>query len=133
MIKTKHKIFIARILFNFLRLFLSTVKVRKIDNIFWIIDLSEGIDLNLFLLRKFEPEILDTAKILAIKSKNKNILDIGANIGVHTLQFAKNFKDKKIHSIEPTSYCFKKLKKNLSINPFLNKNVKTYKLFIKKI
>ena len=74
----------------------------------WIIDLSEGIDLNLFLLRKFEPEILDTAKILAIKSKNKNILDIGANIGVHTLQFAKNFKDKKIHSIEPTSYCFKK-------------------------
>lgn len=48
--------------------------------------------------------------------ENKVILDIGANIGNHTLYFAKVCKAKKIYSFEPIQGTFQILEKNIRIN-----------------
>ena len=129
--KTKYKISIAKMIYFFLKFFFKKEKIRKINGIFWSINLSEGIDLNLFILRNYEPEILNCANKLTFKNKKRNIIDIGANIGAHTLKFANKFNNKIIHAIEPTNYCFSKLKKNISLNPILKNNIKLYQNFIK--
>ena len=46
------------------------------------------------------------------------------------LQFAKNFNDSKIYSIEPTNYAFNKFKKNLELNPKLSKNIYPFQMFL---
>ena len=56
---------------------------------------------------------------------NTNVLDIGANIGVHTIPYAKKDSSIIVHSFEPQSFIFNNLlKKNVQINK-LN-NVKLY-------
>ena len=99
------------------------------NNINWNLDLSEAIDLHIFIFGKFEIEIVKCAKKLKLNKFN-NIIDIGANFGIQTLQIADEFKNSKIFSIEPTNYAYEKLQKNLNLNKELKKNVKTYKLFL---
>ena len=53
-------------------------------------------------------------------------------MGVHSLNFAINFKKSKVYSIEPTDFAFNKLLKNLSLNPSI-KNVSTNQYFISNI
>ena len=50
--------------------------------------------------------------------------------GVQSLQFAKNFNDSKIYSIEPTNYAFDKFKKNLELNPKLSKKYLPFSNFL---
>ena len=72
---------------------------------------------------------MNTSKKL-IQNDQIDIIDIGSNIGVHSLNFAFNFKNSKIYSIEPTNFAFKKLLKNLSLNPkiqCLNKPIFYYR------
>ena len=82
--KTKYKIFFARQIYRILSLFFSNNFICKRQNIYWNIDLSEAIDLHIFLFGSFEREIKDTADKLEYKDY-KTILDIGANFGVQAL------------------------------------------------
>jgi FkbM family methyltransferase len=84
----------------------------------WELDLSEGIDLAIFAFGQFENE---TAKALAgIVQPGAIALDIGANIGAHTLPLARLVGPHgKVYAFEPTQYAFGKLKKNLALNPEL--------------
>ena len=84
------------------------------DKINWKLDLSEGIDLSIFLFGNFENELILMIEKLSNK-KEFDIIDIGANIGVHTLQFAKNYEKAKIYSIEPTLFAYEKLKINVDL------------------
>ena len=127
--KTKYKIFFARQIYRILSLFFSNNFIFKRKNIYWNIDLSEAIDLHIFLFGSFEREIKDTADKLEYKDY-KTILDIGANFGVQALQFADNFRDAKIFAIEPTKYAFDKMKKNLKLNPQLSKNIHIDQAFL---
>ena len=126
--KTKYKILIAKIIYKFISLFFKK-KIYKRNGIFWKLDLSEAIDLHIFIFGNFEPEIKNSAKKLNL-DKNKIILDIGANFGVQSLQFANEFKFSTIYSIEPTDYAFSKMVTNLSINKDLSKNIIPYQYFI---
>ena len=127
--KTKQKIFFAKFIFYFLKLFLpQKIQVLR-NNIKWNLDLSEGIDLHIFVFSNFEEEIIKCAKKLELNKFN-NIIDIGANFGVQTLQFANEFRNSKIFSIEPTKYAYEKLSKNLNLNKNLKKNIKIYNLFL---
>ena len=54
------------------------------------------------------------------------IIDIGANIGVFSLYFAKKHKDCRIYSYEPTTYAFECLKKSKELNQ--SDNLKVFKL-----
>ena len=90
-IKTKIKLKIASIIFNLLKLFLPNLKQNSCltterRGIKWSLDLSEGVDLSIYVLGCFEEE---TAKALKrIISEDNYVLDIGANIGAHTLPIA---------------------------------------------
>jgi FkbM family methyltransferase len=90
--------------------------VRK--GITWELDLSEGIDLAIFVFGRFESE---TAKSLeTLVQPGAIVLDIGANIGAHTLPLARLVGPKgKVYAFEPTDYAFGKLKRNIELNPEL--------------
>jgi len=60
----------------------------------------------------YEDELLSF--ILHNYNNQKNIIDIGANIGNHSLFFAKYMKCNKIYSFEPFSKNIELFKKNLS-------------------
>ena len=120
--KTKHKILFAKIIFFFLSKF--KIKNKKVlrNNIKWNLDLSEGIDLSVYLFGKFEFEIIKA--IAKHKLTRKPVFfDIGANIGVQTLQLRNYFKNSTIHSFEPTNYAYNKLCNNIILNPKLKKKI----------
>ena len=96
--KTKYKILIAKIIYKILKLFFINDR-RKVsrNGINWLLDLNEGIDLSIFLFGNFEKSILRNAKKL-LKNNELDIIDIGSNMGVHTLNFAKNFQNSKVYS-----------------------------------
>jgi len=127
--KTKYKIFLAKQIYRILSIFFPNNFVCKRRNLNWNIDLSEAIDLHIFLFGSFEKEIKDTASKLKLENF-KVILDIGANFGVQTLQFANSFNKSKIFAVEPTKYAYDKLNKNLKLNPQLSKNIFIDQIFL---
>ncbi len=127
LIKTKHKILLARLfqvpIIFFIKLFKKTNKLLVIRNeIKWFLDLEEGIDFAIFLTGKFE---IDTSSYFkSIINKGDIIFDIGANIGAHTLPMAKLVGENGIvHAFEPTKFAYDKLEKNISLNPNLNNRI----------
>ena len=126
--KTKQKIFLAKILFFFINFFFPKQAVIKRNNINWNLNFSEAIDLHILIFGTFEKEISECAEKLKL-NKFGNIIDIGANFGVQSLQFAKEFNNSLIYSIEPTNYAAMFMK-NLKLNSDLSKNIKTFNLFI---
>ena len=132
--KTHTKIKIAKLLFNILILFGFKRKMfAKRSLINWYLDLSEGIDLSIFLLGSFQGEVVKSIfKTIINYNSRKNsffsIIDVGSNIGDKSLSLSKklideNFHNFKIFSIEPTNYAFKKQIKNINLNPFLKKKL----------
>lgn len=128
--KTKYKILLARIFFKVLKILRFSKNQHVVrDKINWKLDLSEGIDLSIFLFGNFENELILMIEKLSNK-KEFDIIDIGANIGVHTLQFAKKFENAKIYSIEPTIFAYEKLKKNVDFNLDLKNRIYLFQTFI---
>ena len=100
----------------------------KRNKINWFLELNQGIDLSIFIFGNFEKSILDNAKKLN-NQEQLDIIDIGANMGVHSINFARTFPQSKIYSIEPTNYAFNKFLKNLEINPSII-NVNPFQIFL---
>ena len=78
--KTNTKIFIAKIIYFFLSFFLSKkILLIRRNGINWSLDLSEGIDLSIFLFGSFQSKITDSiVKLISKKKKLRfNIIDIG--------------------------------------------------------
>lgn len=59
---------------------------------------------------------LERAKKYIVKKGSGNALDIGANIGSHTLYFIKEYGMEKVWSFEPVPSTFAILKKNIELN-----------------
>lgn len=106
----------------------ETKQIRKKGSIFYIrnknvafylpdLDLRKGDYIqNLIFL---EGDYFDVDQLKEIKKYIPNhavILDIGTNIGNHTIFFAKECYANKIYSFEPTEKTFSILTKNLQIN-----------------
>tara|TARA_Y100000591_G_C21750239_1_gene654339 strand:+ start:334 stop:1140 length:807 start_codon:yes stop_codon:yes gene_type:complete len=127
--KTKYKIFFAKILSFIITLFISKKQNVRRSMINWNLNLREGIDLSIFVFGLSERKILNLKKLLNTNSK-LFFLDIGANIGSVSLPLAKLFHKSKIYSLEPTNYAFKKLKKNLSLNKDLKQRIFLNQFFI---
>ena len=139
--KTHSKVKIAKLIFNILILFGFKKKlIAKKNSINWNLDLSEGIDLSIFLFGTFQSKVVKSIfKIITDHKNDKNsfynIIDIGSNIGDKSLSLSKkllnkNFFDFKIFSIEPTDYAFKKQIKNINLNPNLKKKILPFKFYI---
>ena len=101
----------------------------KRGGIIWNLDLAQGIDFAIFLQGGFEPETIKTYKKHVVPGSV--VLDIGANIGAHTLPLASMVGNRgKVIAFEPTDYAFGKLKKNLSLNGALASRVKAIQVLL---
>lgn len=91
-------------------------RVRR-NGAFWELDLDEGVELAIYLgLYQSLPQ----ADLKSELSPGACVIDIGANIGAHTFALAQAVGSAgQVLAIEPTSYAFGKLKKNLELNPAL--------------
>jgi FkbM family methyltransferase len=85
-------------------------------------DLSEFIDWNIYYFgsyAKAELKFLSTcANILRDRSKNVVFLDIGANVGEHSLVMSREVSE--VHSFEPSSEMTSRLERNIAINQLTN-------------
>ena len=126
-ISTKAKIYLASIINKpivliFNRLFGTSIRKVKRRGILWELDLVEGIDFSIFIFGLFEKETSKAIKRLV--GINNIVIDIGANIGAHTLPVAKIVeKNGKVYAIEPTNYAYRKLTNNLLLNKYISGNV----------
>jgi len=121
--KTKHKIFLARLAYMTIRPLRAVLgwsdhaSVRR-GGVNWLLDLKEGIDLAIFLQGRFEPS---TAKALRrLVETGDVVLDIGANVGAHTLPLSALVgPNGHVIAFEPTQYAYAKLRANIDANPDL--------------
>lgn len=126
---TRIKIFLAKILYKTVTLFVGKEKrVIEKNGVKYEVDLSEGIELSLYLFGNFQKHITKNS-FLTIQD-DFTIIDIGANVGLMTLQFAKLVPKGKVYSFEPTFYALERLKRNLSLNEELGKRVTVINSFV---
>lgn len=119
-LKTAHKIALARVASScilFIRKIrgLSKHAIVRRGGIWWNLDLSEGIDFSIYLLGGFEP---NTLKLYTnIVKPGDTVLDIGANVGAHTLPLARLVGNQgKVIAFEPTRYAIGKISANIELN-----------------
>lgn len=93
------------------------------------LDLSEGIDFAIFLLGSFEPSTV--AALRRHLKPGATALDIGANIGAHTLQMARLVgPEGRVLSFEPTAFALAKQLRNLALNPEICNRVTAFQCFL---
>ena len=132
--KTTQKIAAARAMYRAIRagrwLFGRTdreIVVR--DGATYDLDLSQGIDFAIFLGNIYERQTKTALRKLVLPSSL--VLDIGANIGAHTLHLAQLVgPDGRVMAFEPTDFAFRKLRRNLELNPLLAARVEAYHCFL---
>jgi len=126
-LKTAQKIAIARVLSSMvlgLRRLLGKsagATVRR-GGLCWKLDLTEGIDFSIYFLGGFEPR---TLRLYSRWVKpGDTVLDIGANIGAHTLPLAQLAgPGGRVIAFEPTTYAVQKLRANIGLNPTISNRI----------
>jgi FkbM family methyltransferase len=132
--RTAHKIALAKALYrgvNAARKIVggSDEVITRRRGLCYELDLREGIDLAIYLFGAFEPS---TGRALAAHLKpGMTVLDVGANVGAHTLSLARLVGPTgRVHAFEPTAFAYRKLLRNLSLNPELASRVTTHQCFL---
>jgi FkbM family methyltransferase len=134
MLSLKKKMFIARAMNRVVRLLrrlagqgMRTRCERR--GVMWDLDLDEGIDLSIYLLGSYEPSMLRAYS--SVIHPGDVVFDIGANIGAHTLHFARLVGPTgRVFAFEPTDYAAAKIRLNLAINPELARRVSVQQRFL---
>ena len=92
------------------------------------VDLGEGIELSLALFGAFQPHVIRN-RFLRLP-KDAGIIDVGANVGILTLQLAQGVPEGRVVAFEPTHYAFARLARNLSLNPELSARIEAVQSFV---
>jgi FkbM family methyltransferase len=128
------KIFIARQINRLLRFSRGligrdmNIRCRR-GGLNWALDLNEGIDLSIYLLGAYEPRTLKAYGPLI--RAGAVVLDIGANIGAHTLHFARLAGSSgRVVAFEPTDFACAKLRANIALNPDLAPRISLEQCFL---
>lgn len=134
MLSTATKIRIARMLYFLLHAVRlpfggrDQVRTRR-HGINWNLDLREGIDLTIFTMGAFERDTLRALETLV--RRGATVLDVGANIGAHTLHLARLVGGQgRVIAFEPTDFAIGKLRANLAENPDLASRVEVHQAFL---
>jgi len=95
----------------------------------WSLNLNEGIDFAIYLMGAFEP---DTVRAYGdVVRPGMTVLDIGANVGAHTLPLARLVGNEgRVVAFEPTDWAFAKLKANLALSPEIAGRVTPVQAFL---
>lgn len=89
--------------------------LATIDGNTFELDLGEIIDVSVYL-QQYEPDV--TAALRRFCRPGMTALDIGANVGAHTLPMARLAGPAgAVYAFEPTDFAFAKLTRNLALNP----------------
>lgn len=133
MLTTKRKIAVARGISGALRAIRSffglssMVDVRR-HGARWHLDLSEGIDLATYLGLYERSTIQEYRRLVR---PGMTALDVGANIGTHTLQLAQLVGVLgRVVAFEPTDFAYSKLCRNIHTNPELASRITTYRVML---
>src|SRR5215207_11507363 len=132
--KTSHKIGAARIVYHAVHagrtlLGRSDRQIVVRDGITYDLDLAQGIDFAIYLGNIYERQTRTALRELVIPGAL--VLDIGANIGAHTLPLARHVgPNGRIIAFEPTDFAFRKLNRNLELNPELASRVTACHCFL---
>ena len=129
--KTKTKVLIAKMLSSAI-LAVRGGRDRSVEatrrGIRYRLDLKEGIDLAIYL------GVYENSTVRAYRKLIRRgdwVLDIGANIGAHTLQFADLVGDGgRVIAFEPTDFAFSKLMTNIGLNPSLSGRIVANQLML---
>lgn len=100
----------------------------KRSGIRYAIDLREGLDLSLFWFGSFQKSVFES-RLFSLPADGV-VLDVGANFGLMSLQYAKAVTQGHVYSFEPTDYALAHLKENLALNPDLAKRITIIQSFI---
>jgi FkbM family methyltransferase len=125
--KTTHKIGAARMIYHAVHagrtLLGQTDRVTVVrDDVTYDLDLSQGIDFAIYLANIYERQT--KAALRKLVTPAALVLDIGANIGAHTLHLAQLVgPNGRVIAFEPTDFAFRKLSRNLELNPELANRV----------
>lgn len=134
MLSTSNKILIARYLSRtvlFVRgcVGLPATIIAQRRGINWSLDLRDGVDFAIYLLGGFEVRTLDRYKELI--RDGDIVLDIGANVGSHTLPLAQLVgATGKVISFEPTAHAFEKQKTNIALNSTLAQRIDAHQMML---
>ena len=116
---TQIKLFFARNLYKmFTLVFGKNKRIIKRNGLYFEADPGEGLDLSLFLFGNFQKHVAANPYIHL--PEDGIIFDVGANVGIMSLQFAKSIPQGNVYAFEPTHYAYKRLKKNISLNTASN-------------
>jgi FkbM family methyltransferase len=132
--KTIHKIAAARAIYHAVhagRALLGRTDREIVvrDGVTYDLDLSQGIDFAIFLGNIYERQT--KAALRKLVSPGSLVLDIGANIGAHTLHLAQLVgPNGRVIAFEPTDFAFRKLRRNLDLNPSLASRVEAHHCFL---
>ena len=132
--KTTHKIAGARAIYRVVRagramLGRSDRDIFVRGGINYELDLSQGIDFAIYLGNIYERQT--RAALRRLVSPSSLVLDIGANIGAHTLHLAQLVGPSgRVIAFEPTDFAFRKLSRNLETNPQLKTRVTACHCFL---
>ncbi len=95
----------------------------------WRLDLQQGIDFSIYLLGSFEPETVKAYS--AIVKPGQTVLDIGANIGAHTLPLAGLVGEAgKVFAFEPTAFAVRKCATNIALNANLAARISLHQVML---
>src|ERR1700680_1562623 len=132
--KTTHKIAAARAIYHAIhagRTLLGRTDREIVvrDGVTYDVDLSQGIDFAIYLGNIYERQT--RAALRRLVSPSSLVLDIGANIGAHTLHLAQLVGPTgRVIAFEPTDYAYRKLTRNLELNPQLEARVTACHCFL---
>jgi FkbM family methyltransferase len=134
MISTSAKIRIARVLSAFVLLLrrfagLTPNVVAQRRGVTWQLNLAEGIDFAIYLLGGFEVRTLRRYQTLI--REGDVVLDIGANVGAHTLPLARLVGETgRVYAFEPTEYAYTKQLANSALNPHLAPRISAQQMML---
>jgi FkbM family methyltransferase len=127
---TQIKLVIAKVLYMSVTLVFGKGKrIIKRNGLYFEADLSEGLDLSLFIFGNFQKHV--SANPYLKIHDNSVIFDVGANVGIMALQFAKTAPRGRVFAFEPTNYAYGKLHRNLELNSQIN-NITPIQTFVSK-
>ena len=119
--KTTHKIAGARAVYRVVRagralLGRTDRGIVERAGVTYDLDLSQGIDFAIYLGNIYERGT--RAALRHLVAPSSLVLDIGANIGAHTLHMAQLVgPGGRVIAFEPTDFAYRKLRRNLELNP----------------
>jgi FkbM family methyltransferase len=79
---------------------------------------------------EWEYSLIERVSSRLNRSRSYTLLDIGANIGAICLPLAFRHPAARIFAVEPTDHAFKRLNRNLELNPELQERVKPIQSFM---